>query len=347
MAFQLRRVPNAPWMGRDGHAMLAAKMGAAEDRLFVMGGWNPGDSYAEQEYFANTRTNDIWVCDSLGDLERGKWTRAKRAAQWSPRHSFGATTDYSGYVNVYGSDVQDGYYVMDHWIGASPGSFRRIRPTNNFSLMPVTDRVLFIPAAIPTIDDTLMIGGETMPSVVGPPHAQQRHTDIWGYRTNDGAWRQVIANCPALPRGAIQKAVVHDIAGVKYLYLYTGGDYDQTDCDKEVWRCPVANLATAGSWQMVTSNAPWVGRIYSCIESFAGALWVIGGSRVGAAGSSTNGNRGDIWYSLDGGLTWTEAPFTIPPRHAHATTVIWNKIIISGGSGDDHRKNDVWVIEDV
>ena len=325
--------------------MLPAKFGDATRALYVLGGWNPGDTPTEQDYFPTTRANDIWKCASFANLERGIWTRVMRAAQWSPRHSFGCVEDQLDRVHVFGSDGQAGFYVMDHWIGgASPTLFRRIRPTNAGDAMPMSDRLLAIPGHLPSIGDTLMIGGETMPGLVGPAHAPVRRTDIWGYRESDGFWRQVIANCPALPRSAIQKAAIHSVAGVDYLYLFTGGSYDQADLNRQVWRCPVAAVGNAASWQQVTAVAAWPGRIYSCIESWDGKLWVICGN--GAAG-----NLGDIWNSADNGATWLNTGLTIPIRHA-AASCVWDdggesRIVITGGSGDDHRKRDVWVIESV
>lgn len=349
MAYQIRRLPDAPWPGRDGHAMLAAKLGAGSQRLVVMGGWNPGDTAAEQDYFPDTRTSDVWICESLADLEKGVWTRHRRASAWSARHNFGCveTTGFDDKVHVFNADVQDGFYRMDHWVGSSPGVFLRNRPTNAGHTMPMDERVLAIQGYDRPYADVLCFGGEKIPGVVGPPgESAVRHTDLWGFRATDGNWRQIIANCPALPRSAVNKAVEHVIGATRYIYLYTGGDYAQSDMDSEVWRCPSGLLHDSGSWELV-ATAPWQGRIYSCIESWNGSLWMIGGNRTGGTGASANGNLGDIWYSADNGVTWTEAAFTIPNRHAAATAVWNNKIIITGGSADSARLNDVWVIEDV
>ena len=356
MAFALARYADAPWAGRDGHMMVAAKLGAPAPQLIVGGGWAPPESAATRRDFPNTRSNDLWSTASRATLKIGLWNELIREAPWEPRHNFCYGEDERGRLHLALGDPQFGFYKGDHWIGAYPASWKRQRPTNAFGTLPGgMQRVLGIPAVIPplaadTSSDFLVLGGETLPGSIGPEeegHAEQRFTSVFGYRNSDGQWREVIANCPALPRSCVNKAVVHEAGGVKYLYLFTGGDYAQKALDSRVWRCRVDLISDAGSWQLVNAAAPWVGRTYAAIASCYGMLWVIGGSHLGAPGSTAAGNRGDIWYSPDHGVTWIEAPFTIPPRHAHGAEPFDGVLAISGGSRDDARLNDVWVIEDV
>ncbi len=121
-----------------------------------------------------------------------------------------------------------------------------------------------------------------------------------------------------------------------------GGRYEDSTHNREVWRAAVPALNV---WERVTASAAWTGRFYSCIESWDGKLWVICGNGPETIGGAGGKNLGDIWNSSDAGLTWVNTGLTIPKRHAAASCVWNNRIIITGGSGDDHRKNDVWVIE--
>lgn len=343
MAYRKRRLPDFPGFGRDGHALIANPWGTSS--LALLAGWNPGDTEAEQDYFANTRESDVWDVADDPAIERGLWVRRMRRAPFSPRHNFGAAKVGTN-VHLYGSDTQDGRYVMDHWVSPGPTTWRCHLPTNAGATMPVTDRVLAIPAVLP--DGTpLMIGGETMPGSIGPSHAAVRRTDIWGLVA--GTWTQLIANCPALPRSAVERAPIHNVGGTDYLYLISGGDYAKTALDRSVCRveATVAAVSDPDAWEVVTEEAEFPGRIYASPVSWDGKLWLIGGSAPGAPGASEGGNLSIIWVSDDHGATWADSGLSIPHRHA-AATAVWNdRIVIIGGSGDDHRKRDVCVIEKV
>ncbi len=74
--------------------------------------------------------------------------------------------------------------------------------------------------------------------MVGTTRSQVYHTGLFGFRANDDNWRTIMTNCPALPRGAVQKAIEH--AG--YLYEFTGGRYEDSTHNREVWRAAVPAL---------------------------------------------------------------------------------------------------------
>lgn len=310
--------PSAMFPPCDGLGAIVTDFGGRETTksLYVMGGWNPLDPVN----FPTHRHNRIYRCASDAALLAGTWELRKMQAQWSPRHSFGLVEAPDGLLHVFGSDLQDGRYVNDHWSCRFDHQFRLSN-----AACPWGDRVLFITAMFN--GEMLVIGGQTLPEMMGPDSTLVHYTDIWGWNGNQG-WRQLVQNCPALPRCTVDHAVV---LGDR-LYLYGGGTYMPGEYDTEVWRSGVNDLTT---WEMVTNAPGWCARAYPNCAAWDGKLWIVGGSAPGI------GNLGDTWYSADEGVTWTKLPGLIPARHAAGLVVFGDKLTLLGGNGPALR-NDVY-----
>ena len=95
-----------------------------------------------------------------------------------------------------------------------------------------------------------------------------------------------------------------------------------------------------GSWELVTSSAPWGNRSEHSVVAYNNKLWLMGGYL-----SSTRKN--DVWYSTDG-TNWTETTSSADwsARNDAASLVFDNKIWIFGGRDSSGLKNDVWYSTD-
>lgn len=316
--YQWTQRPSMPFTGRDGPGLIAGKFGGSTEELWLYGGWN-SDALDE---FPTKTCNQIIRCDNI---ITGAWSMRRKFGQFLPRHCFGVVEDFSGALNIYGSDSQAGRYISDHWASGNRIDFKL-----EGDACPWGPRILGIPCRFG--DDILMIGGQTLPAYVGPGTKLIAYTDIWKWQRNNadqGPWRQASTDCPALPRGMVDKAV--EFQGE--LWLFTGGIYGPPHTyDTKVWKTVGRNLK---NWiEVPTIGEKWCARGYANVAAWDGKLWVVGGY------SEATGNLGDTWFS-DDGARWHKLAQPIPPRHAAGLVVYQDKLTLVAGNGAP-MKNDVW-----
>lgn len=363
MTYTLTRLPDAPFIGRDGLAAVAGRFGGSVEELLVYGGWTQNDPINAPRF----SMNDIWLAR---DLKRGDWQLIRKHAQWSERHNFHALTSFANSVHIIGSDTQQGIYTDDHWVSGNRRDFRLVEEE-----CPWGPRVLSMGCRFG--DWLLVMGGQTAPWAAGPTTSRDPiyYSDIWGCVWDSSGvapWVKLADNLPCFPRGMIDKAVVHDGA----IYLIGGGCYEPRTVTSEVWRIdykvpePEQDEEQDGEQDgesgegdgqgeppppppkpdpdpepepkqfiaTLVSEGQFAPRGYHNVESWDGKLWIIGGY------SPEAGNMGDILYSEDGGVTWIDSGLSVPPRHAAALVVYQDKLTLIAGNGQPMRR-DVWQIE--
>lgn len=316
MPYNWTRRPDGLFPPADGMMAIATDFaGATDEMLYVLGGWNP----LLPDDFPAHRHNRIYRCDSQADLQDRAWSLVKKEAQWSPRHTFGCEMGPDDRLHVFGGDIQNGRYVNDHW---SCGSAMEFRLEDDDC--PWGNRVLFATGTFG--GKILLLGGQTVPDLMGPGETLTHHTDIWGWDVATG-WTQLVADADCLPRCTVDKAV--ELGG--RLYIFGGGTYAPQSYNAQVWRSGVGDLTT---WTLLTSAPGWSARGYLNCLSWDGKLWVVCGYNTLA------GNTVDTWYSADG-TTWTNIGSDVPARHAAGLTIFDGKPTLIGGNGPALR-NDVY-----
>src|SRR5690242_16675852 len=110
-------VPEYRWSQVTGAAAYAPRDGAGalvfQDRLWMLGGWNPGDKSS----FPRICNNEVWSSSNGGDwaLEKPN-TFLNRDfdpdSDWEGRHTAGYVV-YKGKMWIVGGDVNQGHYHAD------------------------------------------------------------------------------------------------------------------------------------------------------------------------------------------------------------------------------------------
>jgi hypothetical protein len=113
--------------------------------------------------------------------------------------------------------------------------------------------------------------------------------------------------------------------------LWVIGGTDGKTFLNDVWQ------STDGiTWNLVTANAPFAGRVRENLVVFHHKLWVI-------AGKTSTAFLNDIWSSPDG-KNWTQAApsQSFQPRYSSTLTVYHNGLWLIGGQSSTGALNDVW-----
>ena len=90
----------APFAARDGAGALVF-----QDRLWLLGGWNPAD----QVHFPNDCNSEVW-----SSRDGREWRLESPAAPWEKRHTAGYVV-HRGRMWVVGGDPIQGHYQPDVW----------------------------------------------------------------------------------------------------------------------------------------------------------------------------------------------------------------------------------------
>ncbi len=171
-----REVRDYRWVRVDAKAAFAPRDGAGaltfHGKMWLLGGWNPGDP----EHFPRVCSNDVW-CSSDGC----DWTRVKPntfrdrtfdpTADWEGRHTAGYVV-FKDRLWIIGGDVNQGHYQPDVWNladGATWTLANRDRPA------PWGSRALHYTLAFR--DRIWVMGGQTMPAFARSPEVFYR--DVW------------------------------------------------------------------------------------------------------------------------------------------------------------------------
>jgi hypothetical protein len=288
--------PQYEWICITENAVFAARDGAGaltfNDRMWLLGGWNPGDKVN----FPHICNSEVW-----SSQDGANWNLETLSAPWEGRHTAGYVV-HDGRMWIVGGDCNQGHYQPDVW-NSSDG----INWTLSNGDVPWGQRALHYTVAFK--DRIWIMGGQTMPAFA--PAEEVFYNDVWC--STDGArWERVLENAPWSNRGMIGGSVVFN----DRIWLLGGGTYDTPTIPTREFYSEVWSTADGINWEQ-HSNAPWVPRQYHDVAVFDGRMWVMEGYSFGV------GNRNDVWYSADG-ETWhdvTDTPW--PVRHA-ASPFVYN-----------------------
>jgi hypothetical protein len=308
------------WTPVTKSACFAARDGAGalvfRDRMWLLGGWNPGD----RVHFPRICNSEVWSSADGRD-----WRLELPQAPWEGRHTAGYAV-HDGSMWIVGGDPLQRHYQSDVW-----------RTDDGVRWTQVGDRVPWGPRAL---HHTLVhrgriwvLGGQTLPQFVPSEPREQLHGDVWS--SPDGrAWTQVIDRAPWAPRGMTGGSVVLN----DRMWLLGGGVYDTPASPERRFYNDVWSSADGEHWIQHTGSAPWEPRQYHEVATFDGRMWVVGGYAP-TPSSDAVGNRNDVWHSQDG-AHWEELPDTPwPPRHAASVFVYRDALWVVAGN---NMTPDVW-----
>ncbi len=305
----------AAFAPRDGAGALVFK-----GRMWLLGGWNPGDKV----HFPRICNNEVW-----NSTDGATWTLVKpntfldntfdSASDWEGRHTAGYVV-YQDKMWIVGGDVNQGHYHYDVWNSADGKTWNYVNRGHN---VPWGPRALHYTLVFK--DKIWVMGGQTVPQFA--KQGEIFYRDIWN--TTDGVnWTQVIPKEPFWPqRGMIGGNVVFK----DRMWILGGGTYDTPKTPHRKFFNDVWSSADGVNWQCHLESAPWAPRQYHEVAVFDGRMWVMEGS--------TRGNRKDVWYSSDG-MNWYELRDTPwKPRHAASVFVHDNALWMVAGN---NMESDVW-----
>jgi hypothetical protein len=289
-----RLLEKTPYAPRDGAGILSFN-----DKIFIFGGWNPGD----KKNFPRICNNEVW-----SSTDGKKWQLIKpntfldnsfdADADWEGRHT-GGYVIHNDKMWLVGGDVNQGHYQNDVWNSSDGKHWTRV--TNN---VPWGPRALHSTVAYQ--EKIWIIGGQTMPAFAESKEAF--FSDVWN--SSDGVtWQRIVPKKPAWkPRGMISGSVVFK----GRIWLLGGGTYDTPTTKARNYYNDVWSTADGESWQRHTESAPWQPRQYQHVAVYENRIWVIGGYH--------DGDINDVWYSADG-ENWYRV-FGTPWQSRHATSVV-------------------------
>jgi len=309
----------AAWAPRDGAGALVY-----EGKMWLLGGWNPGDKV----HFPRICNNEVWSSADGAD-----WKLVKPntfldesfdpASDWEGRHTAGYVV-HEGKMWIVGGDANQRHYQNDVW-----------NSTDGARWTLVTDEVPWAPrvlhCTIAFQGKIWVLGGQTLPQFAPWPEVIF-YDDIWN--TTDGVnWTKVTPQEPHwCPRGMIGfSAVFKD-----RMWILGGGTYDTPEFPDRKFFNDVWSSPDGVHWEQHVACAPWPPRQYHEVAVFDGRLWVLEGYH------QDSGNRNDVWYSADG-VNWYELPDTPwKPRHAASVFVFDNALWMVGGN---NMEPDVWKLQ--
>lgn len=322
-----REVPEYRWTQVTAQAAFAPRDGAGaltfEDRMWLLGGWNPGD----RAHFPLICNNEVWSSTD------GKTWRLDKPntfldrsfdpeLDWEGRHTAGYAV-FRDKLWIVGGDVNQGHYQSDVWNSTDGREWSLV---NRGKPVPWGPRALHYTVVFR--DKIWVIGGQTMPGFA--PSEEVLYRDVWN--TEDGIrWTRITPAEPCwTPRGMIGGAAVHR----DRIWILGGGTYDTPDTPERKFYHDVWSTSDGQGWERHSERAPWDARQYHEVAAFDDRLWVL----EGYSGS----NRNDVWYS-DDGVNWYEVPETPwAPRHAASVFVFDNALWVVAGN---NMESDVWRLD--
>ena len=198
--------PGYRWVEVTATAAYAARDGAGalvfDNRMWLLGGWNPGD----KAHFPRVCNNEVW-----SSLDGAIWSLEKPntflddsfdpSLDWEGRHTAGYVV-HDERMWIVGGDAVQGHYQHDVWCSGDGRRWKRVNDGHNFPWAP---RALHYTLAF--ADKIWVMGGQTLPQFA---QAEQRYyDDIWN--SADGVnWERVMTpGEPSWPhRGMIGGSVV-------------------------------------------------------------------------------------------------------------------------------------------
>lgn len=307
----------APFAARDGAGALVFK-----NKMWLIGGWNPGD----KKHFPRICSNDVW-----NSKDGAEWSLIKTNSfidetfdpgkDWEGRHTAGYAV-FQEKMWIIGGDPNQKHYQSDVWNSADGKIWTRV---NGDQPVPWGPRALHYTVVFN--DKIWVIGGQTVPQFATAEEIFYR--DIWN--SSDGvSWQQVIPKEPFWPqRGMIGGSVVFR----GRMWILGGGTYDTPGISKRKYFNDVWSSADGVTWTQHLASAPWTPRQYHDVAVFDDQMWVCEGY------NETGGNRNDVWRSSDG-INWRQLPNTPwKPRHAASLFAYDNALWMVAGN---NMTPDVW-----
>lgn len=310
----------AEFAPRDGAGALTFK-----DRMWFIGGWNPGD----KTHFPRICNNEVW-----SSADGTSWTLEKPNTfldrsfdpekDWEGRHTAGYAV-FRDKMWIVGGDVNQGHYHNDVWNSADGKTWTLV---NAGKLVPWGPRALHY--TVVHQNKLWVIGGQTVPGIA----AEEEHfyRDVWN--SEDGVnWQQVELKEPAWPqRGMIGGSAVLN----GRIWILGGGTYETPTKPGRLFYNDVWSSEDGATWKQHTTAAPWHPRQYHDVAAYDGRLWVLEGYH------KDGGNRKDVWHSEDG-VNWTEVPDTPwAARHAASVFVHDGSLWMVAGN---NMTSDVWRLQ--
>lgn len=289
-------------------------------RMWLLGGWNPGD----KKFFPRICNNEVWSSPDGAD-----WTLVKpnsfldrsfkSEADWEGRHTAGYAV-FKDKMWIVGGDVNQGHYHFDVWNSTDGKNWTHV---NQGQPVPWGPRALHYTLAFK--DKLWVMGGQTIPNIAKSPEVFYR--DVWN--SADGVnWQRLE---PREPYWSIRGMIGGSAVFQDRMWILGGGTYDTPQTRFRRFYNDVWSSADGVNWTRHVESAPWEPRQYHEIAVFDQRLWVMEGYG--------KKNRNDTWYSADG-LNWYELPKTPwAPRHAASVFVFDNALWMVAGN---NMQSDVW-----
>jgi hypothetical protein len=322
-------VPEYRWIQVTSRAAFAPRDGAGalvfRDKLWLIGGWNPGD----KQHFPRICNNEVW-----SSTDGAAWTLEKpntfssanfdATADWEGRHTAGYVV-YRDKMWIIGGDANQRHYQDDVWNSSDGKSWTLV---NKGHAPPWAPRALHYTLVFR--DKIWLMGGQTMPAFA---KADERfYRDVW--HTTDGvAWARVEPDEPYWSaRGMIGGSIVFK----DRMWILGGGTYDTPQKPTRSFYNDVWSSPDGVRWTRHTEHAPWSPRQYHDVAVWDDRMWVLEGYN--------QSNRNDVWHSADG-ANWHEVPNTPwKPRHAASVFVHAGALWMVAGN---NMESDVWKLQRV
>ena len=306
---------SAAYAPRDGAGALVFK-----DRMWLLGGWNPGD----KTHFPVICNNEVWSSRNGADwvLEKPNTFLGRSfdsSLDWEGRHTAGYAV-FKDKMWIVGGDANQRHYQNDVWSSADGKKWTLVNDD-----VPWAPRVLHYTVVFQ--DKICVIGGQSMPGFA--PAEENFYRDIW--TTTDGKdWQQTQPKEPYWSaRGMIGGSVVFK----DQIWILGGGTYDTPTTPTRNFYNDVWSSSDGMKWTQHTKAAPWHPRQYHDVAVFDNRMWVFEGYH------RKGGNRNDVWHSTDG-VNWHELPNTPwRPRHAASVFVYDDALWMVAGN---NMQKDVW-----
>lgn len=314
------------WVQVTDQAAFAPRDGAGalvfQDKMWLIGGWNPGD----KEHFPLTCSNDVWNSDdglSWNLVKPNTFLNKDFNADedWEGRHTSGYVV-HQDKMWIIGGDPIQGHYQSDVWNSIDGKTWNHV---NRDQPLPWGPRVLHHTLAFK--NKIWVMGGQTVPQFA--PEEEVFYRDIWN--SADGIhWEKVV---PLEPYWS-QRGMIGGFAVFKgRMWILGGGTYDTPLVPQRKYYNDVWSSADGIHWTRHLESAPWAPREYHDVAVFDNRLWVLEGYY------EKGGNRNDVWSSSDG-VHWEELQGTPwKPRHAASVFVHDNALWVVAGN---NMESDVW-----
>ena len=310
----------APFAPRDGAGALTFK-----GRMWLLGGWNPGDKV----HFPRICNNEVWSSRDGAD-----WTLVKpntflddtfdSTSDWEGRHTAGYVV-YQDKMWIVGGDVNQGHYHNDVWNSVDGKTWTYV---NRGQDVPWGPRALHYTVVFR--DKIWIMGGQTVPQFAEEDEIFYR--DIWN--TTDGIhWEQVT---PREPHWSVRGMIGGNVVFDDRVWILGGGTYDTPTTPTRQFYNDVWSSPDGVQWTRHLETSPWKPRQYHDVAVFDDRIWVLEGYY------RESGNRNDVWHSADG-VNWHEVRDTPwEPRHAASVFVHAGALWMVVGN---NMQPDVWKLE--